>query len=213
MAVGENEVKRGLNSIKKKKKKYGLPLISTNILERGTGRTIAGKYAILDIGGKKTLLWRFGGKKIGIFSVILPHFIYNSIKSARDFEVVDSKIAALEAVSHLRTKGCDLVIAICHEGWNKSLELASSVEGIDIVINGHRAHEKPYSERVGKTLVVDTGEKRTTFTEILVTFTSEGISSRALDAGKEVLKIERDNEFQKMYDEYEAALKKAGLSN
>jgi len=211
IALGENEMRKGKAAVEEFTSRYRLPLVSTNIIDRGTGRTLAQKYVIVRVGGKRGLFGIRGGKKIGIFSVILPYFIHNAVQNPQDYEVVDSRLAALEAVSFLKKKGCDLIVALCHEGWNKSIELASSVDGIDIVINGHRSHNKPYSEHIGNTLVVDTGEKRTTFTEVVVTFAADGIRARLVDSGEEALKIERDQRFQKMYDEYEAALKEAGL--
>lgn len=215
IAVGENELRKGQSAVEEFRNRYMLPIVSTNIVKKGTGETLAQEFIIVRAGGKRSwlfgLLGKRGGKKIGIFSVILPSFIHRAVADFRDYEVLDPKLASLEAVSALRKKGCDLIIAVCHEGWNKSIELASSVEGIDIVLNAHRSHSKPYSELVGNTLVVDTGEKRTTFTEVVITSAGDSIRTQLIDSAEEALKTERDPSFQNMYDEYEAALKEAGL--
>ena len=53
-------------------------------------------------------------------------------------EVPDPHEIAKEKVANFEEAGVDLIIAIVHDDFDKNIELASSVDGIDILLGGHR---------------------------------------------------------------------------
>ncbi|OQX84864.1 MAG: hypothetical protein B6D63_03635 [Candidatus Latescibacteria bacterium 4484_7] len=212
LAIGENEIRFGIGHLLDLSKKYGLPLLSTNLLYSGSGKPIGSKYIIEEVGGTRGILGRKGSVKIGIFSVILPFYAHSTgEKAMRDYDVLSPKVTAMEAVSSLKRSGCNLIVAVSHQGWRKSIDLAKSVDGIDIVINAHRAHDHTYSERTGKTLVVDAGDKRMSFSEIIVTFKGDSLFTKAIDSYDEVIKTPRNEYLDRLYREYDEELEKAGL--
>ncbi len=212
IGIGDKDVRLGRKKLLKTAKSNRLPLVSSNIIDKQSHKLMGAPYIIKDIGGKRTLLGRKDAIRVGILSVVLPIYIYNIDKLAtRYYEVANPKIAALDAVSKLREKGCNLIIALSHQGWGNSLDLAEDVPGIDIVINGHRSHAETYQKWVNNTLVIDTGEKRTTFTEISVTFEGDSLSITALDAGKEALLTNGHPKFVKLERDYEEDLRQYRL--
>lgn len=214
VAIGEREIKFGRKKLHKFAKQYKLSLISSNIIDRMTGKLIAKPFVIKDIGGKRSLFGRKGGLKVGVFSVILPGFVLSVDSKAIDYyNVLDPKIAALEAVTTLRSKGCDLVIAISHQGWKKSLDLAHDVPGIDIVINSHRSHRGTFRERIAHTLVVDIGENKTSFTEIEIAFKGDSLITNATDVGKILLESEDHPELIKLERIYKRETRARGLKS
>ena len=183
IGIGELETRAGIEGRLAAAKRYGLPLVNSNILDRTLKKPVAPETIIRDIGGSRTLFGRGRAVRVGIFSVALPSFIYRDGAEVRQkYSVVDPKLSALAAATNLRTQGCDLVIAVSHLGWQKSLELAREVPGIDVVLNGHRAHKTPRGERVGSTVVVDTGEKERTFAEVSLTFEGDSLVAAVADA-------------------------------
>jgi 5'-nucleotidase/UDP-sugar diphosphatase len=193
VGIGEFETRAGLEGRLAAAKRYGLPLVNSNILDRTVRKPVAPESIVRDIGGSRTLFGRRGAVRVGIFSVVLPSFIYrDGADGARRYNVIDPKLSALVAAANLRTQGCDLVIAVSHLGWQKSLELAREVPGIDVVLNGHREHKRTHEKRVGSTVVVDAGEKEWSFTEVAVTFNGDSLVVSAADVCGAALALRED---------------------
>lgn len=51
----------------------------------------------------------------------------------------------------------DLMIALTHIGYPQDRKLAEAVAGIDLIVGGHSHTRLPEGERIGKTLIVQTG--------------------------------------------------------
>ncbi|MBN1163241.1 MAG: bifunctional metallophosphatase/5'-nucleotidase [Candidatus Krumholzibacteriota bacterium] len=186
--IGVNEIFLGKDELLRTADRYDIPLLSTNIVEKKSGQTLGAPWIIKTRGGRKTPWGRSGGIKVGIIGLALPVFIHGTTPEARRLlEVENPRLAALEAASILRKKGCALIVAISHQGWNKSVEFGGTVPGIDIVINGRRRHSATHREWAGGTLVVDTGVKNRSFTEIKVEFRGNRPQMDAVDSIKEAL--------------------------
>ncbi len=143
----------------------------------------------------------------------MPSFIYRDGANDRHrYNVVDPKLSALAAATNLRAGGCDFVIAVSHLGWQKSLELAREVPGIDLVLNGHREHPRTHQERVGSTVVVDTGEKEWSFTEVSVTVDGDSLVVVASDVCGAALSLREDPRFTGLQKRYADELKRPSSS-
>jgi 2',3'-cyclic-nucleotide 2'-phosphodiesterase (5'-nucleotidase family) len=212
IGLGENELRFGRKRLLETMKNADLPLVSSNIIDkRGNGHLVP-PYRIVTVGGRKILFWRSGGIKVGVFSVVLPVYVHSIDEQiSRYYDVQNSRMSALEMVSALRQKGCDLVVALSHLGWENSYNLAGEVPGIDIVINGHRKHHGTHHEFAGGTVVIDTGINRTSFTEIDVVIENGKPRFVVKEMGREVLAYEGDPGFlalEKSYEEELEAIKK-----
>jgi 2',3'-cyclic-nucleotide 2'-phosphodiesterase (5'-nucleotidase family) len=208
VGIGERETQAGIEKLLAAAKRYGIPLVCSNVFDRTLEKPVASETIIRDIGGARTLFGRRGAVRVGIFSVVLPSFIYrDDAESARIYNVIDPKLSALAAATNLRAQGCDLVIAVSHLGWRNSLELARDVPGIDVVLNGHRDHAKTHEERVGSTVVVDTGEKEQSFTEVSVTFDGDSLAVSAADVCGAALALREDPRLAGLQKKYAEELK------
>ncbi|MCD6123893.1 bifunctional metallophosphatase/5'-nucleotidase [bacterium] len=98
------------------------------------------------------------GLKIGIFGLMTPDFSRVCNPPGGGVSVnVDYISAAESAVQKLEDQGCDIIIALTHIGTMLDRNLASTVDGIDIIVGGH-SHEYIY-EVVGNTIIVQDGSK------------------------------------------------------
>ena len=209
IGIGEFDTRAGIEGLLATAKRYDLPLVSSNIFDRATQGPLASESIVKDIGGVRTLFGRRGAVRVGIFSVVLPSFIHrNGAEDAQRYFVVDPKLSALAAATNLRTRGCDLVIAVSHLGWENSLELAREVPGIDIVLNGHRRHARTFEERVGSTVVVDAGEKEWSFAEVSVAFTGDSLVVAAADVCGAALALREDPRLAELQKEYAKEIKR-----
>ena len=183
--IGANDILYGRDRLRSAAKDGNLPLVSSNILDRRNDDLLAKPFIIKYLGGKRTLFGMREGIRVGIFSVTDPSFFARIDSSvSKNYKIKDPKITALEAISRLKEKGCDLVIAISHMGWEKSVRFASDVPGIDIVVNGHRGHEGTFQQHAGSTLIVDTGIHRISFTEIEARFFKKKLLLKATEMGR-----------------------------
>jgi 5'-nucleotidase len=104
------------------------------------------------------LLKDFDGVTFGFFSLITENLPY--VTSAAPVRLKeDNTRAAKRMIALLKQKGADIIVALTHIGTQQDRKLASHVPGIDIIFGGHSHDylEKPII--VGKTLIVNGGEK------------------------------------------------------
>lgn len=214
VGVGADEIRFGRKRLLKRIEEAGLKLLSSNIYDKRGGKMLGSKYAVIRAGGRRSLTGTEGGIKIGVFSVTLPLFIHEIDPGIPKFyDILDPKIAALEAVSTLRKKGCDLIVALSYQGWQGSLELAGSVDGIDVVINGRREHNRPTGKVVGQTMVVDTGIRRISLTEVKVEWASGKPRIKVAESGPEAKILEGRPDLMELEKKYETELRKRGIKD
>lgn len=95
--------------------------------------------------------------KAGIFGVIFADSVYERKDKNGRYDIINPKIAALEAASALKEEGCRFIIAICGGGKEESVDLAETVPGIDLVINASSASEGTSLVKVNRCLVAHIG--------------------------------------------------------
>ncbi len=104
------------------------------------------------------LIQDYGGLKVGFFSLMTEDFPL--VTTGGDVTLAKSNIeAARWAVSELRTQGADLIVALTHIGFKQDQEIAKAVDGLDIIFGGHSHDYIPQMTRVGRTVIVNGGEK------------------------------------------------------
>ncbi|MCL5290828.1 MAG: 5'-nucleotidase C-terminal domain-containing protein [Firmicutes bacterium] len=119
------------------------------------------------------------GEKVGVIGVATEDTAFIS-SPGDNIEINDAFEAAEEAVTMLESKGINKIVAISHLGWDRDLQLAEEVEGIDIVVGGH-SHTKPdqYPALVDKdstpTVVVQAKDHGEFLGRLDVTFDDHGV--------------------------------------
>jgi sulfur-oxidizing protein SoxB len=99
-----------------------------------------------------------GGVKIAVIGQALP---FTPIANPRwmfpkwTFGIRERELR--EEIAAVKAKGADLVVLLSHNGFDLDRQLASRVEGIDVVLTGHTHDAIPEITRVGKTLLVASG--------------------------------------------------------
>ncbi|GEM_PF-444845 len=106
------------------------------------------------------LLKDYGGVTFGFFSLMTEDL--PTVTSAAPVRLqADNITMAKRMVSLLREKGANVIIALTHVGTKRDREIATRVEGIDIIFGGHSHHYLRKLLVVGKTVIVNGGEKGT----------------------------------------------------
>ncbi|KAA0253018.1 MAG: bifunctional metallophosphatase/5'-nucleotidase [Acidobacteria bacterium] len=105
----------------------GIPLLSAN----ASGLEAVGLAGFVAPSVLKTR----GGVAVGIFGLTVP----DEPLSQNAPVVLDPDVAGAAAreVAALRASGAELVVLLSHLGFARDVEVASSVEGVDVVVGGH----------------------------------------------------------------------------
>lgn len=84
---------------------------------------------------KKSVVLDVAGHKVGIIGYLTPTTKFVAIPN--DVEYIDEIEALNKEVKILESQGINIIIALGHSGFDKDLEIAKGVEGLDLVIGGH----------------------------------------------------------------------------
>ena len=99
-----------------------------------------------------------GGVKIGIIGQAFP---YTPIANPRylmptwSFGIQEDKMR--ESIKKVKDGGADLVVLASHNGFDVDRKLASRVDGIDVILQGHTHDAVPIVTKVNNTLMIATG--------------------------------------------------------
>ena len=120
--------------------------VSTNVLDRATGRPFGGAHS--------TLVLERGGVTVGFLGLTVPDTAHSS-SPGPGVEFRDPIATARTAVAELRTGRSPVVVAVTHQDMPADERMAREVPGIHLVIGGHE-HD-PLENVVGETLITKAG--------------------------------------------------------
>ena len=107
-------------------------------------------------------IYKMDGVKVGVFGLTTPETAYKSHpKNTEGVQFLDPIDQAKLMVGLLQNK-CDVIVALMHMGLDNSSEytselIAKSVQGIDVIIDGHSHTYLPEGLKIGTTLIAQTG--------------------------------------------------------
>ncbi len=131
--------------------KEQLPVLATNLI-------IPENHPLKAIGLKKHHLLKLdNGITIGLIG-LLGTTAFSLAPLAEPISIVNPVEAAKEQIEILKEKGADVIIALTHSGYQEDLELASTVNGIDLLLGGHDHYITQIPERVNGTLLMHSGK-------------------------------------------------------
>lgn len=150
MAAGNHEFDFGLPVTSGITAAALFPVLAANLKDRATGTVWNGlaPYTVITI----------SGVRIGIFGLITPELLdLEWPPSIAGITVEDPIATAKVIIPELRQKA-DIVIALTHLGYDRDVELAQKVQGIDFIVGGHSHTAVNKWKWVGDTLVTQAGE-------------------------------------------------------
>jgi 5'-nucleotidase / UDP-sugar diphosphatase len=161
MCLGNHEFDFGYDLIRGRMQDANFSMLSANIIDRERGMAVAKPYIILRRGD-----YRIG--VIGITSETLPGETNPRIKES---VVAYPAIPVVKSLAgYLRAAGCDIVIALCHEGYDRDLKLAEAVPELDVIVGGHSHTFLTEPTRVGNVIVTQDGQWGQNLGELKLTF-------------------------------------------
>jgi len=151
MAAGNHEFDYGSERLLELEALLEMPVLAANVKD-ADGNVFVESYVIKEM----------EGFKVAIFGLSTPETVYKSHpNNTKGLTIEDPATVAAEMVAELEDKA-DIIIAVAHlgnEGDTTSESIAKSVEGIDVIIDGHSHSEYPNGLYVGDTLILQAEEK------------------------------------------------------
>lgn len=147
MAVGNHEFDFGSANLMDISKQINFPMLAANIYK--DGKQVFPSYIVKEI----------GGLKVGVFGISTPETTFKTHPdNVVGFEFRDIVANAEKTVKELReNEKVDVVVMLSHlglyEGNYTSDKVASAVEGIDVIIDGHSHTKLDEGMMVGNTLI------------------------------------------------------------
>lgn len=123
MTPGNGEYYVGLGTLQKRIKEAAFPVLTANVRSRLNSELV----------GRESTIFTVQGIKIGVMGLC---YVRKEHPSAFLLKVEEPKDAAHRIVPMLR-ENCDFVIAMDHLGLDEDQKLASTVDGIDMIVGGH----------------------------------------------------------------------------
>jgi len=152
MTLGNHEFNYGWERIVELRDIAGFPFLTSNVMKDGSN--------LLD----DTVIIEVSGVKIGLFGITtestagsaMPEFVRGLIFN-------DPVQTAREKTEYLRGQGVHVIVALCHLGIEPvkgtlSIQLASEVPEIDVIIDGHSHSELPTGLLENGVLIAQTGQ-------------------------------------------------------
>ncbi|MBI2608289.1 MAG: hypothetical protein HYW47_01675 [Deltaproteobacteria bacterium] len=145
MTIGEKDFTFGKDFLIEQVKKFHLPVVSSNVYEKGTRKLLFEDHKIVTV----------RGKRLGIFALTEPfHFKF---LATQEVDVTDPIPIAQKMIKKLVNDKVDYIIVLSDLGILRETKLASQVEGIDIIIGGHSEDVLQQPRMIKNTLIVQAG--------------------------------------------------------
>jgi len=143
MCVGETDLLLGEQFLSEQQKEnISFPLISANIVDKNTGAPFYQPYII------KTMK---NGLRVGIVGLINERYILNS----DNLTILPNKEVAREIIPKIKAES-DIIVVLGHIGLPYAINLAESMDGIDIILSGHWDVETQEPIKVKDTIIMPT---------------------------------------------------------
>ena len=196
MAAGNHDFNYGYDRLLELTKIAKFPILAANVVKEDGTREL-GNYTIKEV----------DGLKVGIFGLSTPETIYKTKPSnVEGLKFEDPVEVGKKMVEELKKEEVDIIIGLVHlglEGDYTSEKLASEVEGIDLIVDGHSHTVLENGKEVGDTLIVQTGEKGNNLGVVNIEYGDGKIIKKegALFLREEGKDLEEDVELKALVDE------------
>lgn len=149
MGIGDDDLTMGKEFLLEISKKANFPFLSSNLFDEASGKVLFQSFLIKEI----------HGLRIGIFALLSPDFFAGPSDPRRKGLTFRSPIETAQAmVKELKPK-TDLIILLSHLGYGKDIELAQTLQGINIILGGHNGINLVYPSVIKNTIILQTASR------------------------------------------------------
>jgi 2',3'-cyclic-nucleotide 2'-phosphodiesterase (5'-nucleotidase family) len=149
IGIGDDDLTLGKEFLLDISKKANFPFLSSNLLDEASGKALF----------QSSLIKEINGLRIGIFSLLSPDFFTGSSDPRKKGLSIQQPIEVAQVmVKELKPKA-DLIVLLSHLGYVKDIELAQTVQGINIIVGGHTGINLIYPVVIKNTMILQTASR------------------------------------------------------
>jgi 2',3'-cyclic-nucleotide 2'-phosphodiesterase (5'-nucleotidase family) len=149
IGIGDDDLTLGKEFLLDISKKANFPFLSSNLLDEASGKALF----------QSSLIKEINGLRIGIFTLLSPDFFTGSSDPRKKGLSIQQPIEVAQAmVKELKPKA-DLIVLLSHLGYVKDIELAQTVQGINIIVGGHTGINLIYPVVIKNTMILQTASR------------------------------------------------------
>lgn len=126
--LGNHEFDDGNKVLKDFLTALTIPTVSANVVPE-KGSMLEGEW-------KPYAIKKIGGQNIGIIGLDVVKKTVESSNPGKDIKFLDEVETAKKYVKELQGKGINKIILLSHAGYEKNVEIAKNVPGVDMIITG-----------------------------------------------------------------------------
>jgi 5'-nucleotidase len=149
MGIGDDDLTLGKEFLLEISRKANFPFLGSNLLDETSGKTLF----------QTSLVKEINGLRIGLFSLLSPDFFPNPSDPRKKGLNFRSPIETAQAMVRELKPKADLIILLSHLGYAKDIELAQTVEGINVISGGHTGINLPYPPAVKNVIILQTASR------------------------------------------------------
>jgi 2',3'-cyclic-nucleotide 2'-phosphodiesterase (5'-nucleotidase family) len=164
LTIGEREFNYGYQYLKDLTKRRKLKIVSANIRDKESGTRVWKDYTIVKRNGVKFAI-------TGLLNPSIP------LRTAADSVIIDDPLMVAQELIPKLKKKADVVVLLAHLGRTEAYDLASQVEGIDVLVVGHRPSLVLRSRDVNGAVAVSSGTQGQNVGETLVYMDGKDVES------------------------------------
>jgi 2',3'-cyclic-nucleotide 2'-phosphodiesterase (5'-nucleotidase family) len=127
MGIGEDDLTLGKEFLLEISKKANFPFLSSNLFDETSGKVLFQSFLIKEI----------NGLRIGIFSLLSPDFFTGPSDPRKRGLTLKSPVDTAQAMVKELKPRTDLIILLSHLGYAKDIEVAQTLQGINLIVGGH----------------------------------------------------------------------------
>jgi 2',3'-cyclic-nucleotide 2'-phosphodiesterase (5'-nucleotidase family) len=149
IGIGDDDLTLGKEFLLEISKKTNFPFLSSNLLNEASGKVLF----------QSSLIKEINGLRIGIFSLLSPDLFTGPSDPRKKGLTIRQPIEVAQAmVKELKPK-TDLIILLSHLGYVKDIELAQTIQGINIIVGGHTGINLIYPLVIKDTMILQTASR------------------------------------------------------
>jgi 2',3'-cyclic-nucleotide 2'-phosphodiesterase (5'-nucleotidase family) len=149
IGIGDDDLTLGKEFLLEISKKANFPFLSSNLLNEASGKVLF----------QSSLIKEINGLRIGIFSLLSPDLFTGPSDPRKKGLTIRQPIEVAQAmVKELKPK-TDLIVLLSHLGYVKDIEMAQTVQGINIIVGGHSGINLVYPPVMKDTMILQTASR------------------------------------------------------
>jgi len=149
MEIGDDDLTLGKEFLLRIARKANFPFLCSNLLDEASGKNLFQTFLIKEI----------NGLRIGLFGLLSPDFFSSPTDSRKKGLIFRSPIETAQAMVRELKPKTDLIILLSHLGYAKDMELAQTVQGINVISGGHTGINLPYPPVIKNIIILQTASR------------------------------------------------------